>query len=305
MTAHFNPAGYGRLRENYAFFAERLAAQGVDLWTVEVAFGAEPHALPAHERCLQLRTDSVLWLKERALNVLLARLPSAYDAVAWLDADILFDDNIWTEDARALLGEAPVIQCFGAVTHLTRERRHTGRMIPSVARAWQEDGPTDDLRFAPGFAWAARRELLAKHGLYDAHVLGANDRLLAIALLNGGEHPYLLSNMNQAMREHFACWARAIHADILGRVGCLDGTIRHLWHGRLDERNYLERNRILIDAAFDPSADIATGPDGLWRWTSPKERLHSEVLRYFLNRNEDGNDPTNIASVKHMSLVAV
>src|SRR3989338_4225044 len=98
MTAHFNPAGYGRLRENYAFFAERLAAQGVDLWTVEVAFGAEPHALPAHERCLQLRTDPVLWLKERALNVLLAPLPSAHDAVAWLDADILFDDNIWTED---------------------------------------------------------------------------------------------------------------------------------------------------------------------------------------------------------------
>jgi hypothetical protein len=37
----------------------------------------------------------------------------------------------------------------------------------------------------PGVAWAARRELLARHGLYDAAIVGAGDELFAHALGGG------------------------------------------------------------------------------------------------------------------------
>jgi hypothetical protein len=91
IAAYYNPHGYQTRAHNYALFATSLARSGIPLLTVECAFGDEPFVLSDSATVLKLRCQSVLWQKERLLNVAIATLPPTCTKVAWLDADILFE----------------------------------------------------------------------------------------------------------------------------------------------------------------------------------------------------------------------
>src|SRR5262245_3945888 len=73
ITAYFNPVGYARRLANYRVFRAHLP---IPLLTVELAIGRDAELTAADADVLvQLRTDAVLWHKERLLNIALVRLP--------------------------------------------------------------------------------------------------------------------------------------------------------------------------------------------------------------------------------------
>ncbi len=115
VTCFFNPAGYQRIQDNYILFRENLS--GVDLFTIELSFNGEfiiPDAVQIHG------TDkNVMWQKERLLNILIEQLPEKYDKVAWLDADLLFENENWAEQADKLLDTVPIVQLFDKVYDTT------------------------------------------------------------------------------------------------------------------------------------------------------------------------------------------
>ena len=110
VTTYYNPAGYRTKRENYARFAAPLRAAGIPLVTVECAFGAEPFELAASPHVIQVRARNVMWVKERLINLAIARLPDHVTKVAWLDADILFTNAAWAQQTSALLDRWPLAQ---------------------------------------------------------------------------------------------------------------------------------------------------------------------------------------------------
>lgn len=88
-----NPVRYKRRYELYHPFAEMCETAGVNLITVEQAFGQRPFMVtkPHNRRHLQLRGHDELWLKERMVNLgihhAMAIAPGQVDKVAWIDAD--------------------------------------------------------------------------------------------------------------------------------------------------------------------------------------------------------------------------
>jgi hypothetical protein len=66
----------------------------------------------------------------------------------------------------------------------------------------------------------------------------------------------------------------------------LSGTIYHLWHGELNDRDYRNRQKLLEN--FDPYSDIQIGSNGAWQWTKPNTEFEERLRAYFLNRREDG-----------------
>ena len=58
----------------------------------------------------------MLWQKERLLNLALAALPDRCDAVAWLDCDVVFEDDDWPARAVEALQRFPLIQPFQTVS---------------------------------------------------------------------------------------------------------------------------------------------------------------------------------------------
>ncbi|SFR06180.1 hypothetical protein [Poseidonocella sedimentorum] len=318
VTSFFDPGGSGQAAENFRIFSARIRAQGLPLLTVELAVGARPFTLDPQmsDQHIRRRTDDLLWHKESLLNIGIDALPETCDQVVWLDADVLFDRPGWVAQTSAALRDYPVVQPFSEAIWLAegaqdppanpRRGHGEGAVMPGMA-ATMAHAPNrrsllqDYFRHGhPGFAWAARRDLLARHRLYDRHVMGGGDVTLAHAFY--GDRDYW-RGMNMASRDMsaperaaMARWSGALHADVKGNIGHVDGRILHLWHGPLAQRGYTERWRILKSHDFDPERDVTLGRDGCLCWAPGREDLQAAVRAYFAARTASAQTGPNIAA---------
>jgi len=298
ITSFFNPSGATRRVENYRRFR---AALPVPLATIELAFGEEWHlASQDADLYVPIRDGDVMWQKERLLNLLLPRLPSQCRYVAWLDADVLMADHDWPTRAAEALDRAPLVQLFSVVRYLDRagsQREAGGMKVASVVAEVQGgqtaaavlERVTNRSAGAPagGMAWAARRELLERHGFFDASVIGGGDTALACAAYGVPQVAARLHHMNPMQAARYEAWAKAFQRDVAGQVGLVDGEIQHLWHGELTARNTAERHVALVAQGFDPAVDLVPGSQGAWRWASAKPALHALLRDYFLMRGDN------------------
>ncbi len=302
ITCYFNPCGYRRRAINYRTFQRHLQ---IPLLTVELSFDGR-FELQEHDAdtLIQLRAADVMWQKERLLNVGIRALPAECDRVAWIDCDIVFEDEQWPAAANAALDRHLVVQPFeiskelppDAVTGtIDFERTYlvcrslacglaTGEVKPGIMLAPDKRG----LGSMDGLAWAAHRDLLERHGLYDACVVGGGDGAIAAGVVGNFQDfiDYLL--LNARRREHFLAWARPFYDAVRGDLGYSPGTIFHLWHGDLKDRHYRERRMGFAEFDFDPYTDIAIDRGGPWKWSSGKPLMHRFVREYFDSRFEDG-----------------
>lgn len=298
VTSYFNPAGYATKRQNYEAFIAGLDAVGVPHVTIECAFDTQPFELTPTPRVLQVRSADVLWQKERLLNLATAALPAECTKVAWLDCDILFDDPNWVQEVEVMLDTTAVLQPFAAVVRLPRGATYdngSGRRWRSFAAVYEDDptiGACGD--FGPhghtGFAWAGRREILDAVGLYDACIAGSADHLMAHVFARQFENACIdrIVGTTGPYREHFRRWARRADALVGGRLRATPGSLRHLWHGDVTNRRYVERNAELARAGYDPESHLALSASGSWQWQDAPHGLREWMVEYFASRKEDG-----------------
>jgi hypothetical protein len=300
VTAYFNPAGYKSRLANYHRFRRHLAAP---LVTVELSFDGTFALRPGDADVLvQLQGGDVMWQKERLLNIGFRHVPPTCDKIAWLDCDVVFDTADWMTRASQALDEWAIVHLFherhnlppGAEPdrRLTRAasalssiyRLATGAAVPDEIST---PGLLTRLGATTGLAWAGRREVLDRHGLYDANIIGAGDKVTISGALGKIEDGARSSLMNPRRAVHYRAWAKPFFEAVRGSVGYVPGRIFHLWHGDLQDRRGAERHTWL--AGFDPFADIALDACGCWRWSSDKPDLHRVVRDYFESRREDGH----------------
>lgn len=303
ITSYFNPSGYKNRLKNYRIFRQKLT---VPLATVELSYGSDFELHPGDADILiQLCGRDTLWQKERLLNIAIESLPDDCDRVAWLDCDVVFEKKDWHVCANHLLDQFSLIQLFKERCNLARDEEkdplscsHIESTANSIGYkiATREVIP-EDLRNsnAPlvhcstsGLAWAARRDLLEEHTLYDACIIGTGDRAILCAALGSFEYAMDALELTGRRIEHYLAWARPFFAEVGGNVGYLDGRIYHLWHGDLKDRKYQLRHHGFKQFNFDPFTDIAIVENGCWRWNSNKPDMHDYVKTYFEGRNEDG-----------------
>ena len=303
ITCYFNPMNYRRRLANFRIFRENLQ---IPLVTVELAFGPEFELLPRDaEILIQLRDGAMLWQKERLLNIALQALPHDCHKVAWLDCDIIFDRPDWVEAAISLLDRSAVIQLFRQVHNLgprwapgkdyasqvefTRPSAALSLSLGVTAAACI--GHAIDNRIgtcAPGFAWAARREILDRHLFFDACVVGGGDRAMACATNHCFDELMQRHCMNEHERRRYISWAEPYYETVKTATSFLEADIFHLWHGDVGRRKGRARHEGLQRFQFDPYTDVAIKENGAWQWNTDKQEMHEYVRSYFASRKEDG-----------------
>lgn len=299
VTCYFNPAGYRTKRINHELFCERIVDAGIPLVTVECSLGDRPFELPEGPGVLRVRGRDVMWQKERLLNIAIEQLPAQCQKIAWLDADILFENPAWAAETSAMLEKTPVVQPFERAVRLPRgttEHDGTGMAYQGFAAVCARQphllmGGDFASHGHTGFAWAARREVFAGLGLYDACIAGSGDHMMAHAFCGDWTSACVDRIIGPANRHRvcFTQWCRAVYPRVRARVGHVPGTALHLWHGEVEDRRYVDRNRELAGFGFDPATDIRIGRDGCWEWASKKPKLHRWAAEYFGHRREDGS----------------
>jgi len=313
VTCYFNPDGYKTKRLNYDRFKERLIAAGAFLLTIECAFNGDEFDLPEAPNTLRVRTSTILWQKERLLNIAIDKLPSHVTKVAWIDCDLIFENEDWLGETSRQLDKFNVVQPFEVAVRLPRNKMEddgAGERFIGFGATFRQNplSLTAKGKFTrhghTGFAWAARREAL-RYGLYDGCISGNGDHLMAHAFVGDWETECFRSHFedNVYYWRHFESWCQRVYPLVRSKIGYVPGKLLHLWHGESGERKYMDRNLELNAFAFDPDTDICIGPDGCYRWNSDKPDLHRWALRYFKSRHEDGkslHQPTREALIDRL-----
>src|SRR5262249_17534583 len=101
------------------------------------------------------------------------------------------------------------------------------------------------------------------------------------------EHEMQRRLLNRARQEHYLKWARPFSRTIGGKVSHVPGRIYHLWHGKIINRNYESRSRLLAGFDFDPDIELMIGVKGAWQWARPRPDLEDFLRNHFLSRAED------------------
>ena len=313
VTSYYNPAGYQRRKANYRLFRERLA---LPLLTVEWSPTGQFELRPGDaDLLIQLSGGDVMWQKERLLNIGVARLPPQCTHVAWLDCDLIFEREDLGEATRAALDAAPFVQLFDRVAHLVRtpldalarlgngireavsfEREGAASAHEAAARAGRPPPVSgtfqdhDHLGPKPtvGFAWAARRELLERHPLFDEWIVGGGDSAYFHAAAGMPEYVVRNHGLASPHRDQYLPRARELANAAGGRIGHVPGRVYTLWHGKLEDRRYRSRFSILARHGFNPRSFLRRSVCGAWEWAGAPDGLRDEIRAYFEQRNEDG-----------------
>jgi len=297
ITCFFNPCGYRTRRLNYDIFCSTLAASGIRLATIECAFGSSPFTLDGPEVVLRVRGSErhLMWQKERLLNLLVSCLPTSVHKVAWLDCDILFENPDWARKTSRALDSYAIVQPFTELVRLrpgsirSSQENEVRESYCSVLRRdrtlatsgnYQAHGHT-------GLGWAARRDLIQGHGLYDVLISGSGDHFIAHAA-DGSLGSVCFDGMRKTpLFENFSLWAVPFSQSVGGLVGCVAGRALHLWHGGKEGRRYRTILRELVGHNYDPTRDVGLSESGLLEWKSERPMLHSWASGYFRERDED------------------
>jgi hypothetical protein len=273
---------------------------GVQLWTVEAAFGQRQFAVtqPDNPHHLQLRTGAVLWHKENLINLGVQRLlPADWRYVAWIDADVGFVRPDWAEETVHQLQQNPVVHLCSRIADLNPQyesfqtHKSFGWCLHHEPQYLGDGYVGQRGTWHPGFCWAMRRETYeAIGGLYASAILGSADRYMAHSFI-GDAGPFIEGRgFHPALVRSVLSWQDRAYSVVRGQVGYMPGTLYHCWHGAKANRKYTERWDILKAHQFDPYNDIATDAAGLLQFTGNKPGLEADCTRYFSERDEDAGE---------------
>lgn len=303
ITSYYNPCQYRTKRANYDAFKAGMEAVGANLLTVEMAFGDEAFELEPGPGVLQVRGTGVMWQKEALLNVAAAALPASCTKVAWLDNDLLFENPDWPHLTSRALDEYVAVQPYDWVARLPRGATRfdgEGKTYESFANVFVRDRKIARagefyLHGHTGFAWAARRELFDRFGLYDVCLTASGDHLMSHAFAGGMIHSVCLKRIigrQEKYMHHFLEWGVQVRDLVGGRVGVVPGRLLHLWHGDLEDRRYADMNNEFKQFDFDPERHLRKDADGLLEWADAPDELKQWASDMFALRKEDG-DPAD------------
>jgi hypothetical protein len=303
VTVIFNPHGFKSRYNLYRQFTEYMDFSRAELFTVEIAFKDRPFEVttagnPWH---LQLRTDNVLWHKERGINLGIAKLihlvPDAYN-IAWIDADVRFTNPDWVHDTVHALQHYSVVQPFSQAINLNPKFEMMWKCESATAHFRSKLGyhqkPGIQTKYLcgghPGLAWAARRDVL-EHlgGLMDFCIAGSGDTHMFNAMI-GDVRIFYRNGMTKAFEKALERWAQKCYEHVNKNIGFVNGVCYHYWHGKSEQRGYEKRWDIINFHQFDPHEDIVIGLNGLYKFRGNKPELEHDIFLSTKSRNEDSID---------------
>lgn len=305
ITAYFNPMHWRCRRENFLQFRRSLT---IPLVAVELGYDGQFDLTPDDaDVLLQFPASSVMWQKERLLNLALAAVPPGVTKIANLDGDVVLGrPDVWEAVSEAL-DQTPLLQPFSQVYYLPESHPCDFSLLektikPSPGYAWLRQHGTTNMelcnpawgnpRESPpvtyGLAWAFRREVFAERGFYDAWIVGGGTRVHCFAVDDQWQEAAAAMRFHPAMREHFRRWSHGFHRAVRGEWGYVPGPVAHLWHGEPAARKYRQRYEDFARFHFDPQVDLTFDENGAWKWNSAKPEMHQYLNEYFAGRKEDG-----------------
>jgi hypothetical protein len=288
----------------------------IKLYTVEAAFGRRHHEIveKQSDTSLLIRTSSEIWIKENMINLGVRHLfPRDWKYMAWIDADVIWNDPSWGLEAIQQLQHYQVIQPwtdgldlgnYGNVLQHFRSFGHQhylefdhdlnnamhGRKPSTVTTGFAPASAMPNLdyrRFGhTGYAWACTRLFWENvNGLMDFCILGSADHNMALAMIGNVDFS-INGKMSKAFFDKCHEWQEKALRITHKQVGATHDRLEHAFHGCKKNRFYTERWKILVHFGFDPVKDLMYDDQGVIKLIGKPDLEHA-IRHYNRSRRED------------------
>lgn len=268
----FNSSKSVRLLTNYLYTAEKLKCAHIPYYTIELYTNA-----PEIEDAFHIKTDIILFQKERLCHLLEKKIPANYTKLLFIDCDVIFDDKEWYSKLSKALDTYEVIQPFSKwiTLDVTFKWLTNGESLVSDLLKHGRDGHN-------GFAWAFQRDWFREKGFYQYAILGGGDSKSSSVFVKNerGNELELLEKYKDV--PSMTSYIKSIK-DV--KLSYLNGSIYHLFHGSIGKRNYKTRHSILKDYK-DPKDAVVIAKSGAF--TLRNKTLKHKIQKYFKSRDDDG-----------------
>lgn len=237
---------------------------------------------------LKFITKQKLWVKENLINLAIKELPDEANYIAWIDGDIEFNNLNWHNEIINKLEEYDIIQLFENVIHLdkTNQQINTGYIKENIILSKYGQ---------PGFGWAFKRSIINKiGGFLEYDIVGMGDNFMARCFNN--KIPFIHPKLKSKIKTSGTIIPTSInYYNILStyynkckgyKIGYLNGSIKHFWHGDLNKRLYVERWKILESANYDPETHLIKNEFGLIQINTKYLDLLKNLENYFNAREK-------------------
>jgi hypothetical protein len=285
-----NPCLYATRYKLFNEFIRRLEDEDhICIYVVEMIYPGQKYIITQtnNKHHLQLFTEIPIWHKENMINMGVKLLPPHWKAMAWIDADIEFENNNWALDTLKILnGTKDIVQLFSHCVDMDKDES-TMNMFSSFGFNFCKNKKYNTKGFDywhPGYAWAITRKAYEKiGGLYDKGVLGSGDNTIALSVINK-VHTFLNYNYHADYKQSMIEYQ--VKAKTL-RLGYVPGIIRHYYHGSKKNRQYTERWQILMKHQYSPNLHLTYDNGILIPTPNFSQEFKEDIMTYFKERKED------------------
>jgi hypothetical protein len=277
---------------------------GVEVFGVELFLPNQQPQTKNKKNWIQIKVcpeKNILWQKECLLNIAETLVPDHYTNIAWIDADIEFDDDLWYEKAEEALKTFDIIQLFEKAFLLdhkknimlevrsTFKEKNKGKNLgtfESFEKTFEKINlPKKTFYEHPGFAWAMKRSLWKKiNGLYARGITGGLDRAMANIFK---KTPLNENSKNEIGLNHFYFekWSQKLKYENV-KISYLKINLYHFFHGSRENRKYVERNK--FSRFFDAFSIANINDVGILEWSDEAPQyLKDNIFDFFKEREED------------------
>ena len=285
VTCHFNYARYKRPVLNLRRFLRQMRRDGISVYGVEIVFDGG-HSIMRSDpnwKVFHCGPEGVMFQKEWCMNEAVKLVPSGFNNIACLDADVWFDNPNWDRDVERKLDRYKVVQPFEYALWTDQ----AGEVI-QTRESYAKVGMSAAWKGHPGFGLCFRRDFF-EIGMYPYAVLGHGDSATACATLKQKTFGDMRDGIGVAQYTNgiFRDWFESVVDYNDGKVAWIKGKCFHEWHGDRVDRGY--NTRSAISKEFDAQTHLAHRPDGLPVWTAEAPlKMRKLIQEYFKSRNEDG-----------------
>jgi hypothetical protein len=260
---------------NFLFVVNKFKLEKLPVFMIELVFEDRE---PEIAKAIHIRGNSYMFHKERLYRILEKTIPLKYTKLAFLDADVVFDDISWYDKTSHLLDRYDVVQPFEKAHWL--DLTYTEKQLTRDSAVLMQ-GETYSSTYHPGFAWCMTREWYNKVGFFDYSVSGSGDTLSVAAWLKK-KFPANFKSCPKSIQNVY----EDFYAKPSPNITFLKGMeISHLYHGSRKKRQYARRHE-LLETDQDIRSLLKLNLDGVFEWNNPAE-WNPKFLQYFLERNDD------------------
>lgn len=279
----FNPTSCVSRYENIIKTIQNINLQKSIIYVVELCYGTQRSGFYySHQNVKHLlfQTDTILWHKENLINLCLSQLPEGWNYFAWIDGDILFNNDLWIESTINLLDKNDILQLFSSCCFLNKQEKIDKTQIGFVNSIFNK---TKDSGHC-GYAWAINKNCYEKiGGLFENAIIGGGDKWITAAFIQRMDEDWLKLQPDNLIKNFKKYYSKCKNL----KLNYINQQIFHLYHGELNNRNYYKRHLVLKEAEFDPERHLYKNKNGILDATKffPNS-LKKHIVDYFKSRND-------------------